>query len=149
MRLTLLFLFGFFQTCVCQTRDIDKLIKKAEKETDKEAKIAYLTQIVSIDPTYRYAYFERSLIYIELKRFNEAMEDCSRLIELDPRNFTGYLNRGICKMSDGDPRDAIHDFYKVILLDPNNITGHFDRGIVKMFKLGNYDEGIVIDLHSN
>ena len=58
------------------------------------------------------AYFSRGLSQINLKDYNGAISDYTKLIELDPNEAEAYKNRAISKYYTNDLKGACEDARK-------------------------------------
>ena len=80
-------------------------------------------------PEHAHAYFYRALAYSKLRRYEEAVADCSRAIELDPKHSRAWNNRGVAYLDLGQPAKAVADFSRAIELDPKHAHARGNRGI--------------------
>ena len=96
---------------------------------------------INADPNFFGAYVNRGNAKMELKRFDEAIEDYSQAIRLDPDEARTYFNRGNAKMELKRFDEAIEDYSQAIRLDPDNARIYVNRGNTKM-ELRRFDEAI-------
>ena len=66
------------------------------------------------------AYKNRAMMYTELKNYEKALADYSKLIQLNPNIPDGYLNRGILYNNLKQYDKAYNDFDIVLKMQPNN-----------------------------
>ncbi|XP_072055600.1 uncharacterized protein [Arachis hypogaea] len=66
-------------------------------------------------------YCNRAAAYTQLKKYDEAIQDCLRSIEIDPNYSKAYSRLGLVYYAQGNYSFAIDKgFRKALLLDPNN-----------------------------
>lgn len=68
------------------------------------------------------AYFQRGLIYLAEKKYDEAINDYSAAIALNPTDTGSYNNRGAAYGRKGNVELAIIDYRKAVELDRTNIV---------------------------
>ena len=61
----------------------------------------------------------RGLANLELKKYQEAINDYDEAIELCPDNSSCYHVRGVAYEKMGKYEEAVNDYNKAIELDPN------------------------------
>ncbi|MDD4637047.1 MAG: tetratricopeptide repeat protein, partial [Bacteroidales bacterium] len=69
-------------------------------------------KIISLDPKFVTAYYNRANIYSELKEYQRAIDDYTRAIELDPEFAEAYFNRGLTRVLAGKGKEGIADLSK-------------------------------------
>ncbi len=74
----------------------------------------------------------RCAAYIELRRFELALEDANKTIELYPYSPRGYLNRGVVYFKKGESNLALADLNKAIHLDSTLALAYYNRANVWM-----------------
>ena len=73
-------------------------LKKLNQDRDTVGALADFSKSLTLDSTNRNAIFNRGLIYICQKRYNEALLDFDNAIKLYPRYPELYGNRGNLKL---------------------------------------------------
>ena len=58
-------------------------------------KISYCTKRIEINPYDATAYHERAISWIKLKEYEEAIEDCNKVIRLKKENAKLYYHKGL------------------------------------------------------
>lgn len=111
----------------------------SEKVTTLKKGIEYFTKLLIDEPAPGW-YVVRANIYIELKDWNRAINDCSQALNLDPAFATALDNRGFIYNAQGKYDKAIADFSQAIKIKPQDPLGYHLRGIAYMNK-GNYEQG--------
>ena len=62
----------------------------------------------------------RSVLYIETDRYENAIKDLDELIKIDGKEFTHYYNRAFSKLMLKDIEGAIEDYKSVLRLNPGD-----------------------------
>lgn len=75
-------------------------------------------QVLKIAPHEPAAYEKRGTINLFLNRYQEMMEDASKLIQLQPGNYMGYYLRGRYYMSANEPEKSLTDFNTALSMRP-------------------------------
>lgn len=78
--------------------------------------LSELARGLSIDPTNKNAYLNRSLIYLNQANYALAEKDYDAYIKLDEFNADVFYERGVCKLATARPKEALPDFNKAIEL---------------------------------
>jgi len=65
-------------------------------------------------------YCNRAGALTQLKRYNEAKQDCDRAIDLNSNYAKAYLRRATCELQLEDFEGAVRDYETVKRLDPQN-----------------------------
>ena len=84
---------------------------------------------------------KRASALIQLKRYDEAMQDINRAIALDSTYVLAYSYRGYLYNLKDDFTNAKKDFQKVIRKKPDDIFAINSLGYAE-YKLGNYDKAL-------
>lgn len=75
--------------------------------------------IISIEPTFAAAYFNKGYIALEyLQDYNEGALQFSKAIEYLPNYFQAYYNRGLCYESLNDLKAAENDYRMALRIQP-------------------------------
>jgi tetratricopeptide (TPR) repeat protein len=91
------------------------------QSTDKlnEAMETY-TQILSIDSTYKTAYYNMGYIqYQYLQLYNEALANFDTAVKMDPKYYQAVYMRGLCYEAKGDLAKAKREYSYAIELNPD------------------------------
>ncbi|CAH3190861.1 unnamed protein product [Porites evermanni] len=105
-----------------------QLLANKEKEKGNEAfqsgnymeALAYYCRSIEMNPRATAVYNNRALAEIKLEKFQEAVDDCNRVLSAEPNNVKAYLRRSIAQRSQGLCEEATADLYKVLAIEPNN-----------------------------
>ena len=89
-----------------------------------------------------HAYGGRAVAYGKLRRYEEALADCSKAIELDPKLAEAWSNRGLIYRKLGQLDKALADYSKAIDLDPKRATAWSNRGAIYCDHLAQYHKAI-------
>jgi len=65
-------------------------------------------------------YCNRAAAAMKLKKYEEAVGDCTKTIELDPNYLKAYIRRGSCYMTLEKYEEAVRDYEKAQQLDREN-----------------------------
>ena len=87
------------------------------------------------------AHNARGNAHLLLDRFDQALEDFSRVIELNPKSPFSYQSRSLAYFKTGRYNEAITDFTRAIQLDPGYVYAYIYRSDA-YFRLGLYDHAI-------
>ncbi|MCF8463430.1 MAG: tetratricopeptide repeat protein [Flavobacteriales bacterium] len=90
-------------------------------------------KVIQLDAKNSEAYASRSAIYIELKDYKSAIEDCQKAIAINPKNEMAYIRMGDALISQ-EPKDwieAMKTYNYAINLNPNNPKALHNRGRAK------------------
>ena len=85
-------------------------------------------------------YDVRGMVNLELKKYEEAIEDFTSSLNLLQSSIS-YYYRGLAYYELKEYEKAISDFSKSIELDPDELKAYQNRGDAYC-NLGNYDEAI-------
>ncbi|MEH1841077.1 MAG: hypothetical protein V7L20_20545 [Nostoc sp.] len=62
--------------------------------------IENFNQTIELEKDFAVAYSDRTLAYLQLQDYHQAVTDCTQAINFAPDNFEAYLNRGYEKTLD-------------------------------------------------
>lgn len=84
--------------------------------------LKHYSNFIEVNPTAAIGYSKRAAVYIQQKRFKEAVVDLDKALDVDPKYIQGYLQRGsmfrqICRYGDGEK-----DYEKVLELKAAHST---------------------------
>jgi len=118
---------------------------------------------IELDAKHVGAYGSRSNIYLKLKKYQQAISDCTKAIELQSvtgeEDFVPYNNRALAYVHNFDFADvnkdelkkAIGDFSKVIELNPEYTVAYIQRGYIYLAldkpreAINNYEKYLELD----
>ena len=89
------------------------------------------------------AYFDLSICYLRLEKFNEAIISLNKFIKYNPENVEAYNNLGLAHLQNENIEDAILYFNKCIKLRIDFIHAYNNLGIA-LYKNKKFDESIFI-----
>ncbi|MEQ1922127.1 MAG: tetratricopeptide repeat protein, partial [Pyrinomonadaceae bacterium] len=110
--------------------DLDKLYADGSAQFDKKdykGAVSTFTSILTKDPKYNDARFQRGRAYLMLKKYAEGIADYDAYIAINPSSWGAYFNRALLKDEKGDPDGAIADYGKALGLNPTNVDLNFYR----------------------
>ncbi|XP_072536083.1 sperm-associated antigen 1 [Salminus brasiliensis] len=94
---------------------------EAFRSSDYEEAVAYYTRSLYIMPTTT-AYNNRAQAEIKLQRWNNALNDCERVLQLEPHNTKALLRRATAHKQLENLQMAHDDITAVLRLEPHNMT---------------------------
>lgn len=92
----------------------------AFKRGDFEMAERYYSQAIRCNHNSSIYFCNRALSRIKLRRFNEAVEDCTCALQIDPMSIKALLRRGHSHLEMGSIGKAVKDFQAVMQLEPGN-----------------------------
>ena len=72
----------------------------------------------------------RAMVWYEMKKYPEVLNDYSEVIRIDSNYIYAYYNRAMLRAEVGEKNAAIRD--KGVEMNPDNILIYFNRGLLKM-----------------
>ena len=90
--------------------------------------LEYFNKALEIDPDYWIVYRDRSQIYLEMAKYDDAISDLTKAIELNPSSSTSYYYRGNVYFELEKYEEAIEDYGKAISIDPEDGSYYYNRG---------------------
>lgn len=100
-----------------------------ERQTAYQKAVAYYTNAIELKPDMLEAYLNRGIVYNDLNKVDEALENYNIAIQLDPNYKDAYYNRGFTYLDKEDLDNAIKDYTAAIQLEPNLAEAYYNRGI--------------------
>ncbi|KAM9100739.1 sperm-associated antigen 1 isoform X2 [Sarcophilus harrisii] len=86
---------------------------------DYEEAVTYYTRSISVSPTVA-AYNNRAQAEIKLKNWDNALQDCEKVLELEPGNLKAFMRRATAYKHQNKYNEAIEDLKKVLNVEPDN-----------------------------
>ena len=83
----------------------------------------------------------RGVVFEQLQRYGEALDDHNRALEMAPQLTMGYINRGNTKAADWNFKGAIEDYTRAIELSSDDARPYINRGSV-FERWGKHDEAL-------
>jgi tetratricopeptide (TPR) repeat protein len=87
----------------------------------------YITKAIELDPKYVEAYHVRSVYYMHLKKYEDALEDCENTLLLEESDPVYLNNRGCCYLLLDRHKEAFNDFTRVLELSPQLFSAYKNR----------------------
>jgi protein O-mannosyl-transferase len=97
--------------------------------------------VISQNENVPYAYHNRGRVFVNEKRYHEALKDFNKAIELQPGNANYYYGRGVIFMNENRNAEAVSDFNKAIELQPDYFDAYLNQGVV-LINEKRYEEAI-------
>ena len=95
---------------------------------DYDRQIEVYTQIIELDPDDAGAFYNRGVIYSNLKNHEKAIEDYNQAIKLKPDDAGAFYNRGNAYTDLKNYGKAIEDYDQAIKLKPEHAGAFCNRG---------------------
>uniref|UniRef100_A0A5F8G410 Sperm-associated antigen 1 n=1 Tax=Monodelphis domestica TaxID=13616 RepID=A0A5F8G410_MONDO len=87
---------------------------------DYEEAVTYYTRSISVSPMV-VAYNNRAQAEIKLSNWNNALQDCEKVLELEPGNLKAFMRRATVYQHQNKYQEAIEDLKKVLNIEPDNV----------------------------
>ncbi len=84
----------------------------SSRDIDLQSAIRDLDTILTLNKNMVYAWFNKGLIYYELKDYTPAMQCFSEVLRIDPEFGEAYYNRGLAYLQQGNRQQAFADLSK-------------------------------------
>jgi tetratricopeptide (TPR) repeat protein len=81
-------------------------------------------------PTDAAGFVRRGNVYLDSRRYDEAVADFTSALALDPQDIWALANRGIAYVWKGDQESAARDLNAAAARDPNNFVVYRARGLM-------------------
>ena len=112
-----------------------------DKKDDSRA-LADLNQSLRLNPDYSLSLRERGYVNLDLKNYQEAIDDFTKYISLSPNpGPVVYNDRGNCYFYLKNYTEAINNFSEAINLDPNFANAYKNRGSI-YYVVGDYNRAL-------
>ena len=102
-----------------------------DKMADPQKAIEYLSKAIKLQPDSNdsnFAYYNRGVVYTNLKQYQRAIEDYNAAIRLMPNDYESYNNRGGAYSNLGQYQRAIEDYDEAIRLKSDFAAAYNNRG---------------------
>ncbi|NJP05859.1 MAG: tetratricopeptide repeat protein [Chloroflexaceae bacterium] len=98
--------------------------------------------ILATDTRNEAARLERSLLFAQLRNWEEAKKDISILIDLAPDDGTYRMFRGFMALVSGQPEDALNDFQAALDLEGDEyVPARYGQGVARL-RLNQADQAL-------
>ena len=119
---------------------------KLNKTQEAEIEIVKLLSSDPQDPLFYNAYFDLSICYLRLEKFDEAIISLKEFIKYNPENPEAYNNLGLAYLQSENIENAIFYFNKCIELRADFVQAYNNLGIA-LYKNKKFNESIYILEH--
>lgn len=94
-----------------------------QKQNCHEQTLKYYTLAIESNASFVRAYFNRSKVYQELNRYDEAIEDLKKVLKINPTHLYSYLELGDIYWFDKNDRESALEYYSFAknVLSPSNV----------------------------
>lgn len=87
-------------------------------------------------------YFNRGVVYQEMKNYNDATQDYMHCLKIQSDYDCAYYNLGIIYFEQENYKKALEMFNNSILINPKDVFSYFNRGYAS-YRLNNFVEAIL------
>lgn len=122
-------------------RQLRQRAKQAIASGEYRQAIAYLSQVIQLQPDSALDYNNRGLIYFSQGQLRNALQDYEIAIDLDPTLASPYNNRANCLVALNRPMEALEDYERALDFNPANIKIWLNFGIT-LRETGQHDLAI-------
>lgn len=116
-------------------KKLDKKVKaeeffsRAYYSVNLVEKIKFYSAAINFNCNYIDAYFNRGSAYKDLKDYDLAIRDFTKVIELNSNDEDAYNNRAVTYYAKEEYSKAIQDYNKLLKLNTLNANAYFNRGL--------------------
>ena len=107
--------------------------------------LALAIAAINLDPKFIDAYFQRANNYMDLERYEEAINDLKVVIDLDPTSRDAYYNIGLAYMDLKKYDESIKNYDMAINLDKTDLPSYVNRGLAKLWQGSNLSTDQLLD----
>ncbi len=100
----------------------NKLLKQ------KYDNLKHLSKLIKRNPRNTDVLYQRGILYIQLKKFSEALSDFNQILVVEPKNDLVYCKMAELKIDLADYHSVISDLNIATEINPNNYSSYFNRG---------------------
>lgn len=94
--------------------------------------INFFQNAIVFNSTFAASMFHLGLMYRQIERFHEALQQFTKVQELLPNDVSNYIQRGLVYQDMGNHQYAIKDFKTAIEKQPEYSLSHFHMGVSKL-----------------
>lgn len=110
-------------------------------------------KVISLDASNSMAYAFRSAVYVDLKDYKSAIDDCQKALKIDPKNEIAYIRMADSYFFMENPNyiEAMKNYNEAINLNEKNKTALHNRGFAKKElkdyrgAIDDFNKAIIID----
>ncbi len=125
----------FWIMTLCVYAGIPEDLSKALSEKDESKKLRLYEKILSADPGQSSAYYNRGIIFLRQKAWQEARLDFKKYSELEPRDPLGFHNLAVSCYATGEYEKALSAWEQALALKAHEMD--FIRGkVLSLIRLG-------------
>lgn len=116
--------------------------KGLAKQGQYDQAITMFDHWIISNPTDASGYYQRSRAYLELGKYQNVVDDCTKAISLSPSNpISVYADRGFALLKLGLSQRAIEDFSECIKRDPVMVLAYNNRACC-LHTIGKHNEAL-------
>ena len=118
---------------------IGRSYSNLNKDLDKA--LSYLDKGVQMDPNYKWFFQEKGRIFMKLQRYNEVIENYTKVFEIDPKSSFSLHQIGEANHFLGQYEIAVEYFDRAIAINPNHEWSYHDKA-QSLIDLKKYQEAL-------
>lgn len=99
-------------------------------------------ELLAQDPGNANAWIGLGNLYMDNRRFPEAVDAYGKALAITPNNTDVRVDRGTCYRGMGQPQKAVEEYAKALAVNPNHVNGLLNSGIVYAYDLQNLPAAI-------
>jgi tetratricopeptide (TPR) repeat protein len=99
------------------------------QEGDFKGAIEAYTEAIALKPDEIQPYFNRGIVYLDLRMNDKAIDDYNTVIVMNPEYAEAYTNRGWVYLQNSLFECAIRDCNKALALEPHTARAYHTRGL--------------------
>lgn len=103
--------------------------------------LIYTDIVIELKPDFARVYNLKAVILLNIKRYQQALENIDKAIELNPNLSFLWDNKSLILLELGFYKEALDCVNKAIELDPNNFFAYNNKASI-LFRLGKYKEAL-------
>ena len=108
---------------------IQDILNQCSMEDAINEKVFYINKIIERYKKDQIGYLYRASIYLEFKKYDEAIEDFDRTLQINSNNKEAYRGKGVCLARKGCYYEAIQNYKKAIEIDKDYEVVYYNMGI--------------------
>ena len=97
--------------------------------------IIFILGIVLIAFDIRKIFYNRALIYLNLKRYDKAQSDLEKYVKINLEHPKMFVNLGIASRHNHQYQKSLNAINKAIQMEPGNMNFYFER-MLTFFEMG-------------
>jgi tetratricopeptide (TPR) repeat protein len=122
--LIVLLLLALTNIAAAEKEDLLNQCTQAKDQNEFTQAVSYCTQALDLDSDYIDALFWRGFSQIQLGKYDDAINDMSRVLKLQPLDVEAWSHRAAAYRRSGKFTQALSDANRALEIDPQDLGGH-------------------------